>query len=72
MVVAVRVMRVMDFVEVVDLPVLRPVDMLLVVMLDNQLTMRVHVIVIVMVDILLLMSVHKVLLQVGVVLAEEM
>lgn len=72
MTVAVWVMRVVDVMEVVDLPILCPVEMLLVVMVDHEVAMGVREVVIVMVNVLFLMSVDQVLLQMGGVLAEQM
>lgn len=71
-VVAVRVMRMMNPARVVDLPVVVTVVVLHIVMVDIDIAMVTHVVIIVMLDVLLVVVTDQVLLTMVVVLAVEM
>ena len=69
--VTVRVMWVVDVVHVLDLPVFRPVHVLLVVVVDHQIAVLVNKVVIVVVHVLLLVRTDHLLAQVALVLAVQ-
>lgn len=70
--VAMWVMWMMNFVHMVDLPILCPIDMLLVVMVDKEIAALVNEVLVIMVYILLLVMIDHLLPQVTIVLTVEM
>ena len=69
--VAVRVVWVMNIMKMVNFPVLGPIHVLLIVMIDHKIAMLVQEVVIVVVHVLLFMRVDQVLSQVAIMLAEQ-